>query len=285
MNIPLLNGGNDTDVSGNRNDSNSSTNSLAWENINFIENAWEYLNETDNQTRSVIEAAWSRLNETDSQIPSFGIPIREKRSLVTSQTQIEAKPRFLARTKVKRQIGALASSLLGFARSGFVRSFLFNLLGPVLSNSKSVGHKEAAKAVAKHIIPYTGLKGHDAEGYVHQLLHEGNVSHAIQTLKNNTANFRPHNLWLDEPMPHKDSIIPHSQINSYQVYRAARKTLPYIDHILTDRLKSQSIVDFSLNTALFGDLKKSLNKRQPTLQASSNFGLWYTPCILALIYG
>ena len=24
-------------------------------------------------------------------------------------------------------------------------------------------------------------------------------------------------------------------------------------------------------------------KRQPTLQARSNFGLWYTPCILALI--
>ena len=27
------------------------------------------------------------------------------------------------------------------------------------------------------------------------------------------------------------------------------------------------------------------DKRQPTLQARSKFGLWYTPCILALIYG
>ena len=49
-------------------------------------------------------------------------------------------------------------------------------------------------------------------------------------------------------------------MNSYQVYRAARKTLPYIDHILTDRLKSQSIVDSSLTQALFGDLKRNLSK-------------------------
>ena len=49
-------------------------------------------------------------------------------------------------------------------------------------------------------------------------------------------------------------------MNSYQVYRAARKTFPYIDHILTDRLKSQSIVDSSLTTALFSDLKKTLNQ-------------------------
>ena len=64
----------------------------------------------------------------------------------------------LAKPKSKRQVGAVASSLLGIAKSGFVRSFLFNLVGPVLDNLKSVGHKEAAKAVAKHIIPYTGLK-------------------------------------------------------------------------------------------------------------------------------
>ena len=91
------------------------------------------------------------------------------------------------------------------------------------------------------------------------MLHEGNVTHAIQTLKNKTANFRPHNLWLDEHMPHKDSIIPHREMNSHKVYCAARKILPYIDHMLTDRLKSQSIVDTSLTIALFGGLKKSLN--------------------------
>ena len=49
-------------------------------------------------------------------------------------------------------------------------------------------------------------------------------------------------------------------MNSYQVYRAARRTLPYIDHILTDRPKSQSIVDSSLTQALFGDLKRNLSK-------------------------
>ena len=167
---------------------------------------------------------------------------------------IQTKP------KVKRQIGAIATSLLGIERSGFVRNFLFNLVGPVLNNLKSVGHKEAAKAVAKHIIPYTGLKGHEAEGHVHKLLDEGNVTHAIKTLKNNTARYNPHHMWLNEPMPVKDSIVPYNQMNSYQVYRAARKTLPYIDHILTDRLKSQSIVDSSLTQALFGDLKKSLNR-------------------------
>ena len=30
---------------------------------------------------------------------------------------------------------------------------------------------------------------------------------------------------------------------------------------------------------------KKVNKREPTLQATSKFGLCYTPCILALIYG
>ena len=134
------------------------------------------------------------------------------------------------------------------------------MVGPVLSNLNLGGHKAAAKAVAKHIVPYTGLKNHETGDDVHQLLHEGNVTHAIKTLKNNTAKFRPHHMWLDEPMPVRDSIIPYNQMNSYQVYRAARKTLPYIDHILTDRLKSQSIVDSSLTTALFSDLKKTLNK-------------------------
>ena len=57
MNIPFLQGDNDTDVSGYRNDSDSSNNSIAWETRSFIENAWNHLNETDNQTRIVIEAA------------------------------------------------------------------------------------------------------------------------------------------------------------------------------------------------------------------------------------
>ena len=49
-------------------------------------------------------------------------------------------------------------------------------------------------------------------------------------------------------------------MNSQQVYKAARRTIPYIDNVLTDRLKSQSIVDSSLIQALFDDLKKSLSK-------------------------
>ena len=103
-----MSSGNDTGVSGSRNDSNSSTNSLPCETMSFIEDAWEHLNETDNQTRSLIEASWSRLNEADSQIPTFWIPIRERRSPVSSQTQIVAKQRFHAKPKVKRQIGVLA---------------------------------------------------------------------------------------------------------------------------------------------------------------------------------
>ena len=132
------------------------------------------------------------MNETDSQTPTFGIPIRERRAIVSSQTQIQTTPRILTKPKAKRQIGAIASSLLGISRSRFVRNFLFNLVGPVLNNLKSVGHKEAAKAVAKHIIPYTGLNGHETEGHVHKLLDEGNVTHAIKTLKNNTARYNPH---------------------------------------------------------------------------------------------
>merc|ERR1711873_255173 len=34
---------------------------------------------------------------------------------------------------------------------------------------------------------------------------------------------------------------------------------------------------------LSGYTRELANKREPTLQARSNFGLWYTPCILALI--
>ena len=81
------------------NDNDSSNSSLAWETRSFIENAWNHLNETDNQTRSVIEAAWDNLNETDSQIPSFGIPIREKRSIVSPQNQIQTTPRILTKPK------------------------------------------------------------------------------------------------------------------------------------------------------------------------------------------
>ena len=98
-------------------------------------------------------------------------------------------------------------------------------------------------------------------------MHQGNVTQAIRTLKDNTADFNPNNMWMNEPLPSQDSIIPYNKMNNYQVYMAARKTLPYIDHMLTDRLKSQSIVDSSLTTALFGNLKKGLNK---DLTAASN---------------
>ena len=58
-------------------------------------------------------------------------------------------------------------------------------------------------------------------------------------------------------------------MNSYQVYKATRRTLPYIDNILTDRLKSQSIVDSSLTQALFDDLKNALSKDMTA--ANTNF--------------
>ena len=36
--------------------------------------------------------------------------------------------------------------------------------------------------------------------------------------------------------------------------------MPYVDNVLTERLKSQSIVDFSLTQALFDNLEQSLSK-------------------------
>ena len=72
--------------------------------------------------------------------------MREKRS-PQSQEMETAKP------KVKRQIGVIASSLLGMAKSGAMRGFVFNLLGPVLKNLVSGGHQHAVKQIARHVIP------------------------------------------------------------------------------------------------------------------------------------
>ena len=220
----------------------------------------DHMNSSELWVSQFINNAWDNLNKTDSQIPSFGSSIREKRSIVTPQNQTQTTAMILAKPKSKRQVGAVASSLLGIAKSGVVKKFLFNLVGPVLDNLKSVGQQEAAKAVAKHIIPYTCLKKHETGQNVHELLHQGNATKAIRTLKDNTTVFNPNHMWMNEPLPSRDSIIPYNKMNNYQVYMAARKTLPYIDHMLTDRLKSQSIVDSSLTTALFGNLKKGLNK-------------------------
>ena len=207
-----------------------------------------------------INKAWDSLNETESQTTSSESYERVKRSIVAPQSQNQTTALILAKPRSKRQVSAVANSLLGAAKSGVVKKFLFNLVGPVLDELKTAGQREAAKAVAKHIIPYTGLKDHGTGHIVKQLLHQGNVSQAISTLKDNTADFNPNNMWVNEPLPSPDSIIPHDQMNNYQVYMAARKTLPYIDTMLTDRLKSQSIVDSSLTTALFSGLKKGLNK-------------------------
>ena len=125
-------------------------------------------------------------------------------------------------------------------------------------------------AIVKHIIPYTGLNDHGTGHVVNQLLNQGNVSQAISTLKDNTADFNPNNMCLKEPLPSADSIIPHDQMNNFHVYLAARKTLPYIDTMLVDRLKSQSIVDSSLTTALFSGLEKGLNKDLTVLHLNHN---------------
>ena len=78
VDIPFIGNGDDAGVSGIRNDSNASTNSLPWEALSFIQDSWEHLNETDNQTRSFIEAAWKHLNKSELSTPSFAIPMREK---------------------------------------------------------------------------------------------------------------------------------------------------------------------------------------------------------------
>ena len=141
-----------------------------------------------------------------------------------------------------------------------VKKFLFSLMGPVLKELKSVGQKEAARAVAKHIIPYTGINEHGTGHIVNHLLTQGNVSQAISTLRDNTVEFNPSNMWLKEPLPSTGSMIPHDKMNNHQVFLAARRVVPYIDTMLVNRLKSQSIVDTGLTTALFSGLKKGLNK-------------------------
>ena len=231
---------------------------LPWETLNFHQEELDYWKNIP--VESFVEAAWDHLNHTElsHSLPSFTLPMREKRS-VDSIFEGESRENVTMKPKMKRQLGALASSLLGMAKSGAVRGFVFNLLGPVLKNLVAGGHDHAVKQVARHVIPYTGLNNHDTGRAVHQHLHEGQHDHAIQILRNSTQFFRPHNLWVDEKMPHKDSIIEAEKMDSYQIFRSARKILPYIDHMLTDRLKSQSIVDTSLTTALFGGLKKSLN--------------------------
>ena len=114
--------------------------------------------------------------------------------------------------------------------------------------------------MAKFFIPYTGLLGKELAQDVKDLLERGEVNNALDTLESNRISFKLANLWLHEPEPMRQSIIPSVDMNSDQVYKAARKTLPYVDKILTERLKSQSIVDTSLTQALFDDLKNSLSK-------------------------
>merc|ERR1712082_237480 len=94
------------------------SNELPWETLSFIQDSWEHLNETDNQTRSFVEAAWEHLNQSELSMPSFTIPIREKRSVVSGPQSPQSQETVTAKPKVKRQIGAIASSLLGMAKSG-----------------------------------------------------------------------------------------------------------------------------------------------------------------------
>ena len=79
-------------------------------------------------------------------------------------------PTLETKSRSKRQVQAVANSLLGTAKKGMVKKFLFSLMGPVLKELKSVGQKEAARAVAKHIIPYTGINDHGTGHIVNQLL-------------------------------------------------------------------------------------------------------------------
>ena len=58
-------------------------------------------------------------------------------------------------------------------------------------------------------------------------------------------------------MAHEEegTIIASKDMDSQQVYRCCRKVVPFVDNVLIERLKSQSIVDSSLTQALFDDLK------------------------------
>ena len=134
------------------------------------------------------------------------------------------------------------------------------MAGPVLKNLKSEGSKAVYNSMAEYFLPFTGLQGHEMAEDVKGLLEKGEVNTALDTLERHRIRFKPQGLWLNEPEPSRSAIIPSQDMNSHQVYKAARKTIPYIDNVLTERLKSQSIVDSSLTQALFDDLKHSLSQ-------------------------
>ena len=143
---------------------------------------------------------------------------------------------------------------------GSIKDFIFNLAGPALKNLKVKGNKNAYKSMANKLLPYTGLRGHDVVEDVRGLLEKGEVKNALDYLKRHRIRYKPSGLWKNEPEPIEGTVIASHDMDSQQVYKAARRVVPYVDNVLTERLKSQVIVDSSLTQALFNDLKQTLSK-------------------------
>lgn len=128
---------------------------------------------------------------------------------------------------MKSSLG-VGKSLLGMSRSGSIRDFLFRLAGPILTNLKAQGSKAVYSSMAEKVLPFTGLQGHEVAEDVKELLEKGEVKTALDHLERHRIRFKTSGFWLHELEPSRSAIIPSQDMNSHQVYKAARKTIPYI---------------------------------------------------------
>ena len=145
---------------------------------------------------------------------------------------------------------------------GSIKDFIFNLAGPVLKKLKVEGNKEAYIGMANKLLPYTGLQGHAVAQNVRALLDNGEVQNAIDHVQRHRIRYKPQCFWANEPVVHEEegTIIASQDMDSQEVYKSCRKVVPFVDNVLTKRLKSQSFVNSSLTQALFDDLKVSISK-------------------------
>ena len=78
-------------------------------------------------------------------------------------------------------------------------------------------------------------------------------------------------LYIFYPFPNRETSLTYVATQQFTPFIL---DAPYKPRTTTvDKSRPRSLIEFEIKS----------NKQQPTLQARSNFGLWYTPCILALI--
>ena len=109
------------------------------------------------------------------------------------------------------------------------------------------------------------------------------------TLRNRTKDWEMSDLKeaLKELKKNK-STDPLGYINELFTLEVAGEDLLLALLILINKIKTSQYLPSMLSKVNISSIYKSKernNKREPTLQANSKFGLCYTPCILTLIYG